>query len=324
MRELNLAHESLQLLNLAKQWVCSLLPHTLSKRSRIEMGLLQQRDIERLDAIKNEETSRQGGADATENDDDEDDQSEEALALKKKTKEPGSRELLCVPFVGKDVPSLGSEFSSPEVVIGMTIAAFRIEGMREPDMKVLILKLADEFSKESGPPERRSSGQRIKAWREIGTERVKAAAADGGAAEIPEVLPLELLQPSEPAHLRALMKVLARVPAVAMYYLRAIVFPQTQTLTSKGGGYATEKLSASGADVGGECMFGVRLGFSVNNKKSPPLRSTPSQIASPHFFRSPTTLSQGTPSDLIPLSMKVRARTRLCCCCCRCSRTFGC
>ena len=280
LKVLKLQHGSLQLLNLAKQWVCSFLPHTLSKRSRIEMGLLQQHDIERLDAIKKEEKSRQEGGEAEDESEDEDGESEEkqAKAKAKAKKKPGSRQLLCVPFVGKDVPSTGSEFSSPEVVIGMTIAAFRIEGMREADMKVLILKLSDMFSKESGPPERRSSGKLVKTWREIGTERLKVAAASaiGGDLDIPEVLPLELLQPSEPAHMRMLMKVLARVPTVAMYYLRTIVFPQTQTLTSEGGGYAAEKLSASGADVGGDCLFGVRLGFS------------------------------GTPSDLIPLSMQVR------------------
>ena len=70
--------------------------------------------------------------------------------------------------------------------------------------------------------------------------------------------------------MRTLMHVLAKVPAVAMYYLRNIIFPRTQTLVADGGGYASEKLSASGSDLGGDCLFGVRLGFS------------------------------GTPSDLIP------------------------
>jgi hypothetical protein len=33
--------------------------------------------------------------------------------------EPVSRRLLAVPFTGKDVPSLASEFSHPDVVIGI-------------------------------------------------------------------------------------------------------------------------------------------------------------------------------------------------------------
>ena len=52
------------------------------------------------------------------------------------------------------------------------------------------------------------------------------------------------------------------------------MFPHTQVETKEGGGYAVNKLSASGADIGGDCLFGVRLGFS------------------------------GTPSDLIPPSMR--------------------
>jgi hypothetical protein len=40
---------------------------------------------------------------------------------------PRTRKLLAVPFVGKDVPSRESEFSHPDVVIGLTILAFRYE-----------------------------------------------------------------------------------------------------------------------------------------------------------------------------------------------------
>jgi hypothetical protein len=76
---------------------------------------------------------------------------------------PKSRRLCAVPFVGKDVPSAASEFSHPDVVIGMTVraiftiftffkirtlftlftrftlahqvCAYRHEGMRTPDFK---------------------------------------------------------------------------------------------------------------------------------------------------------------------------------------------
>lgn len=41
---------------------------------------------------------------------------------------PRSRTLTAVPFVGKDVPSAASEFAHPDVVIGLTIMAFRYEG----------------------------------------------------------------------------------------------------------------------------------------------------------------------------------------------------
>jgi hypothetical protein len=42
--------------------------------------------------------------------------------------EPRSRLLLAVPFVGKDVPSRASEFSHPDVVIGLSTLAYRYEG----------------------------------------------------------------------------------------------------------------------------------------------------------------------------------------------------
>ena len=50
-----------------------------------------------------------------------------AHARKTHPKMPRSRELLAVPFVGKDRPSEASEFSHPDVVIGLTIMAYRYE-----------------------------------------------------------------------------------------------------------------------------------------------------------------------------------------------------
>ena len=49
---------------------------------------------------------------------------------------PRSRRLLAVPFVGKDVPSRASEFSHPDVVIGMTILAYRYLLISDLNMRV--------------------------------------------------------------------------------------------------------------------------------------------------------------------------------------------
>jgi hypothetical protein len=38
---------------------------------------------------------------------------------------PRSRLKLGVPFVGKDVPSRSSEFAHPDVIIGLTVLAYR-------------------------------------------------------------------------------------------------------------------------------------------------------------------------------------------------------
>ena len=42
---------------------------------------------------------------------------------------PKSRRLTAVPFVGKDVPSPKSEFSHPDVLIGLTALAYRYQGL---------------------------------------------------------------------------------------------------------------------------------------------------------------------------------------------------
>ena len=48
---------------------------------------------------------------------------------------PTSRRLLAVPFLGKDTPSLASEFSHPDVLISLTILAYSHEGLRDTDVR---------------------------------------------------------------------------------------------------------------------------------------------------------------------------------------------
>lgn len=98
----NCRDEAMKLLNLAHEWTCSVLPHVLSKVNRVSYGLLD-------DAM-----------------------------LQRAHKATLSRKLLAVPFVGKDVPSPASEFSHPEVVIGLSIAAYRYEGLRLADFRTVI------------------------------------------------------------------------------------------------------------------------------------------------------------------------------------------
>lgn len=49
------------------------------------------------------------------------------------SKMPASRQLLAVPFTGKDTPSLTSEFAHPDIIIGLTILAYRYDGLRYSD-----------------------------------------------------------------------------------------------------------------------------------------------------------------------------------------------
>lgn len=41
---------------------------------------------------------------------------------------PRTRAKLGIPFVGKDVPSRSSEFAHPDIIIGLTVLAYRYEG----------------------------------------------------------------------------------------------------------------------------------------------------------------------------------------------------
>ena len=65
-------------------------------------------------------------------------QAESKAALTKDPNMPRSRLMLAVPFLGKDVPSQSSEFAHPDVIIGLTVLAYRYSGMRPSDFAVVI------------------------------------------------------------------------------------------------------------------------------------------------------------------------------------------
>jgi len=108
------------MINLARDWICALLPHVLSKINRVSYGLLTAKDVGLLEA--------NGGA-----------------------RVPSSRRLLAVPFVGKDIPSRTNEFSHPDIVIGLTICAHRHEGLRRSDFKTVLRGLLNNLENETGP-----------------------------------------------------------------------------------------------------------------------------------------------------------------------------
>ena len=82
-----------KLLNLCHNWLSTFLPHCLAKVNRVSFGLLTAKDCK--------------------------------AALEIDPHVPRSRLKLAVPFVGKDVPSRSSEFAHPDVIIGLTILAYR-------------------------------------------------------------------------------------------------------------------------------------------------------------------------------------------------------
>ena len=96
-----------------------------------------------------------------------------ARAMARDPKMPKSRKLLAVPFVGKDVPSPASEFAHPDVVIGMTVLAFRYEGLRLTDFKLLIHELYDQMADEYGPFAQRPSATKFARWVALAGGRVR-------------------------------------------------------------------------------------------------------------------------------------------------------
>jgi hypothetical protein len=91
-------------------------------------------------------------------------ESECTAALEEDAHVPRSRLKLAVPFVGKDVPSRSSEFAHPDVIIGLTILAYRYSGFRFDDFQDLVDAMTAEFQHEIGPPRERPSSKRHEAW----------------------------------------------------------------------------------------------------------------------------------------------------------------
>ena len=68
-----------------------------------------------------------------------------------------SRWSLAVPFIGKDVPSRAAEFAHPDVLLGLSILAFRYNGLRSSDVKLVIQNLKMTMLNEPGPFSERST-----------------------------------------------------------------------------------------------------------------------------------------------------------------------
>jgi len=260
--------EAIKMTNLARDWLCSLLPHLLAKINRVTFGLLQPADIELL-----EETNG--------------------------SRIPKTRRLLAVPFVGKDIPSRTNEFSHPDVVLGLTICAYRLEGLRRTDFKQVIQNMIENFVNEAGPPAKRVSARLWAGWvrstgkRVRGERRAEAAlnarrrgvqqqAGLTNVGEIrglafleedtaiglndDEIWPLQLVDLRDHDQVEELYQLLRKAPPVVEFYLNDFVFPETAL-------HQNLKLSATGQELGGDVLFPNRLGFS------------------------------GTPSDLLPLEL---------------------
>ena len=324
-----------KLANLARDWVCSYLPHCLGKRNRVDYGLISTSDIIGWHALhQGSGTGRSMNStepkhpdehrDYTEDDGikvrlapgksgshlrSDDDQSigiiiyndhssvpfrvkaldtgrsewfyasdlilvpmavsemEERMSefeiVQGDDLNPKSRKLLAIPFSGKDTPSPKSEFSSPEILIGLTFLAYRYSGLREYDLYRLLNRLIETMKTQAGPFANRPSHRKFARWIQA-AEAIHVTATD----ESPdvEVLSLDLFEPKDAKQMHSAHKALSLLGEAAIEYMKTLVFPEVMK-------HQSLKLQASGMDLGSDMLFGTRLGFS------------------------------GTPSDLMPYSL---------------------
>lgn len=137
-----LGDRDVKLLLLARQWLQTILPFLLGKRYLIDYGLLPSSWI-------TPSTSK-------------------------------SRRLLAVPYVGKDRPSATSEFSHPDVLIGFTLLAYRCNGLRMADFKVLLTDSREGMQADVGIPHcRRADCLRWVQWAREAGARVRGFTWDG-------------------------------------------------------------------------------------------------------------------------------------------------
>lgn len=270
-----LPEEHMQLLNLAHLWLHSVLPHVLCKVARVHFGLLPETALPTPPPLDAGEPRLKPTAISL--------PAHPSLpSLPSKSAAPAdgapqSRRLLAVPFVGKDVPSHAAEFSHPDALIGLTVMAYRHQGMRRGDFKGLMNLLLEQMEQESGPYRERPTCRLYSRWIALAGGRVRGttgraqhfraartggedgeAGGGGGAsaspthppdngvsagcAEFGEIWPLQLINPCDSEQMDVLYTLLHKLPHAVGHYLEQLVFPLTMQHQSR-------KLSANGQDL---------------------------------------------------------------------------
>ena len=97
------------------------------------------------------------------------------LAALNDPKMPHSRKVTSVPFIGKDTPSQKSEWSHPDIIIGLTILAFRHEGLRRSDVKLLMKELQQTLWQEVGPWQKRGSSILFEKWIKLSGGKIRGS-----------------------------------------------------------------------------------------------------------------------------------------------------
>jgi len=234
-----------KMLNLARDYLKMYMPHILQKINRVSFGIMTSQDKMR--------------------------------ALAENPYMPRTRYMLAIPFVGKDVPSRASEFAHPDVVIGLTILAYRYSGLRWDDFDHIVASMRNKLYKDSkGPVRHRPMNRLHEQWVKIakgfikGSKEEKKLRKEGKipakALDQITVVALRLLQRSNSEQMNKLFDLWKDLPETIHYYLNDYVFDKYMR-------HQQVKLSACGQELGGAMLFPRRIGFS------------------------------GTPSDLMPVEL---------------------
>lgn len=299
--------ESMQALNLARDWLNTYLPHILSKVNRVSYGVLNDNDAANFGPLM--ETM------------------------------PRTRRVLAVPFLAKDAPSRASEFAHPDILIGLSVLGYRYSGLRRNDVlkvwdavppmlsscfyrflsyflclvyssfsvvicwfssfcfisshllltailssysrthllfRQIVSQLKSDLQKETGPVTERPARIRFQKWLDRAKLSARRKTEDGTIeasikSAFDNLLPLEFLQVDDEKQLDLLFKTMAEVPEVVLHWLTSHVFPAVMK-------NQVTKLTATGMDLGSDMLFGVRLGFSGT-----PSNLLPRQLQPCHF-----------------------------------------
>ena len=81
--------------------------------------------------------------------------------------------IAAVPFVGKDVPSQASQFSHPNIVMGLTITAYCYEGIHMTDFITALQELRDMLNGEFGSYQKRPLALKWVSWIEAAGGKVR-------------------------------------------------------------------------------------------------------------------------------------------------------
>eukprot|EP01059_Diplonema_ambulator_P001287 TRINITY_DN11037_c0_g1_i6.p1 TRINITY_DN11037_c0_g1~~TRINITY_DN11037_c0_g1_i6.p1 ORF type:complete len:2473 (+),score=747.89 TRINITY_DN11037_c0_g1_i6:4581-11999(+) len=236
-----------KLLNLAHSWVTTYLPHCLMKVHRVAFGCL------RADELR--------------------------ASLEADPRMARSRQLLAVPFVGKDAPSESSEFQHPDMAIGLTVHSVMQDGLRPVDLVEVISDLRARYdNEEKRPVQTRDAARKYVEWLKDAGARVKGYSWDGvylrgkhqdtseertvsweetadERQQRSELWQLGLVSPADTEQMEILGKYLLRSKGVARDFLVNCAF---QEVLSK----AVQQLSASGQELASSLLSSHRVAFS--------------------------------------------------------------